>query len=45
MLEIIAGILIFLSISILATLVLTGILIFAGTVAGIDTDSMHEDDE
>jgi len=45
MLEIIAGVVLFVSIAIVATLVLSGIYIFIGTIGGIDTDAFHDDDE
>jgi len=45
MLEIIAGIVLFLTIAIVATVVIAGLYILVGTVSGIDHDALHDDEE
>jgi hypothetical protein len=45
MLEIIAGVVVFLSIAIVATLVISGFYIFIGTINGTDTDAFYNDEE
>ena len=44
MLEIIAGIIVVLSILIVATLVIAGLSIFIGTINGIDADAFNDED-
>jgi hypothetical protein len=44
MLELIATLLVFLSIIVLGVLVVTGLFVFIGTISGMDIDTFHEDD-
>ena len=44
MLELIATLFVFLLIIVLGVLVVTGLFIFIGTIAGMDIDAFHEDD-
>jgi hypothetical protein len=45
MLEIAAGIIVFLSIAVVTTLVLAGIMTLLGVVKGIDLEHLHDDEE
>ena len=45
MLEIIAGIILFITVAIAATVVIAGLYVFIGTLSGIDHDALHDDEE
>ena len=45
MLEIIAGIVLFLVIAIVTTIVLAGIMTLLGVVKGVDLEHLHDDEE
>ena len=45
MLEIIAGIIFFITVVIAVTIFLAGLYVFLGTISGIDHEAFHDDEE
>jgi hypothetical protein len=45
MLEIIAGIVLFVTVAIAITVFLSGLYVFLGTISGIDHEAFHDDEE
>jgi hypothetical protein len=45
MIDIIAGIVLFITVAIAVTIFLAGLYIFLGTISGIDHEAFHDDEE